>query len=45
MHTKYLLMKFENIVFEMNNDKLKHQVWVKKDKIIWLTNEKRSTEE
>ena len=42
MHNEYLLMKFENMVFEMNNDKIKHQIKMMKDKIVFLKNEKRS---
>lgn len=42
MHNEYLLMKFENIVYEMNNDKLKHQIEIMKDRLVLMKNEKKS---
>ena len=42
MHNEYLMMKFENMVYEMNNDKLKHQIKMMKDKTVFLKNELRS---
>jgi hypothetical protein len=38
-------MKFENMVNEINNDKLKQQIMLKKDKLVLLQKEKKSREE
>ena len=42
MHNEYLMMKFENMIYEINNDKLKHQIKMMRDKIVFLKNEVRS---